>query len=338
MQSFRWWWKALTVIPKISKEEWGKLDVVAKWLIMTRSAVTTVTVFSSIIAGLFAWRVGSFDWGLWLVVTLGLFIAHGTNNILNDYTDYSRGVDTDNYFRTAYGPHPLVHGFHDKAAQIRYFIVSGLLALAAGFFAYWVTDFDPTVLILILIGAFFLLLYTFPLKYFALGELSIFAIWGPLMIGGVYYVLVGEFDRQVILASIPIGLSVMSINLAKHIDKMKEDKAKKVYTLPVVIGEYAARMLDFFSLFFIYGIILWLIWVKFYTPVMLVVLLAGKQLFIALAVLAKPKPDEPPKEYPAWPIWFSGFTFFHNRRFTILFMLGLLVDSLLRVYLPEFWV
>ena len=272
------------------------------------------------------------------MVTLGLFIAHGTNNILNDFTDYSRGVDSDNYFRTAYGPHPLVHGFHDKTTQIRYFVVSGILALAAGIFAYWSTGFDPNVLILILIGAFFLLFYTFPLKYFALGEIAIFAIWGPVMIGGVYYVLTGEFDRQVILASIPIGLSVMSINLAKHIDKMNEDKAKKVYTLPVVIGEYAARLLDFFSLFFIYGIILWLIWARFYTPVMLVVLLAGKQLFIALAVLAKPKPDGPPKDYPAWPIWFSGFAFYHNRRFTILFMLGLLVDSLLRVYLPEFWV
>ena len=58
-----------------------------------------------------------------------------------------------------------------------------------------------------------------------------------------------------------------------------------------------------------------------------------------MAVLTKPKPEERPEEYPedAWPIWFAGFTFMHNRRFTMLFMAGLLVDTLLRVYLPSFW-
>ena len=68
---FRWWLKALSIIPKISKEEWDSLDVVAKWLIMTRSAVTMVTVFSSIVAGLLAWRDGVFLWDLWLVATEG---------------------------------------------------------------------------------------------------------------------------------------------------------------------------------------------------------------------------------------------------------------------------
>ena len=44
------------------------------------------------------------------ILTLGLFIAHGTNNLINDYTDFSRGIDKDNYFRTQYGVHPLAQG------------------------------------------------------------------------------------------------------------------------------------------------------------------------------------------------------------------------------------
>jgi len=337
MNTLKWWWKALTIIPKLTKEEWDELDVITKWLVMTRSAVTTVTVFSTIIAGLFAWRADSFNWGIWLVVTLGLFIAHGTNNILNDYTDFNRGVDSDNYFRTMYGPHPLVHGFHDKKTQIRYFFVSGFIALASGIYVYYATGFDLRVLLLIALGAVFLLFYTFPLKYFALGELSIFLIWGPVMICGTYYVLTGGFDWNVFLASLSIGLSVMSINLGKHIDKMEEDKAKNVHTLPVVIGETAARYLDIISLAAVYGIIVYLIVVKFYTPVMLLVFFAAKQLMIAITVLGKEKPEAPPEEYPAWPVWFAGFTFMHNRRFTMLFMGGLLIDTLLRVYLPAFW-
>ena len=36
------------------KKEWDSLDVVSKWLIATRSAVTLVTVYSCFIAGLLA--------------------------------------------------------------------------------------------------------------------------------------------------------------------------------------------------------------------------------------------------------------------------------------------
>ena len=115
--NFAMWRKAIWTLVKIeAKNEWDELDVISKWLIATRSGVTTVTIYSCIISGLLAWRYFSennlaFPWFPWLIVTLGLFIAHGTNNLLNDYTDYSRGIDSDNYFRTQYGVHPLVQGF-----------------------------------------------------------------------------------------------------------------------------------------------------------------------------------------------------------------------------------
>lgn len=79
------WKTALSTLVKMEKkEEWDKLDILSKWLIATRSAVTTVTFYSCVIAGLLAWRDGHFALLPWLIVTLGLFIAHGTNNLLND--------------------------------------------------------------------------------------------------------------------------------------------------------------------------------------------------------------------------------------------------------------
>jgi hypothetical protein len=42
-------------------------------------------------------------------------------------------------------------------------------------------------------------------------------------------------------------------------------------------------------------------------------------------------------EWPAWPTWFAGFAFRHNRLFSGLFLLGLLADTLLRLFLPHFW-
>ena len=81
--NFAMWRKASWELIKMdSKQEWDALDVISKWLIATRSAVTAVTVYSCIIAGMLAWRYDHFAWLPWLIVTVGLFIAHGTNNIL----------------------------------------------------------------------------------------------------------------------------------------------------------------------------------------------------------------------------------------------------------------
>jgi 1,4-dihydroxy-2-naphthoate polyprenyltransferase len=340
--NFRMWRTALWTLVKMDhKEEWDQLDVVSKWLIATRSGVTLVTVYSCVIAGLLAWRDGRFSFFPWLIVTLGLFLAHGTNNLLNDYTDFSRGVDHDNYFRTQYGVHPLVQGFWTKRQQLTWFAVSGALAFLSGVYALFYTGFAPLVVALFAFGALALLLYTWPLKYYALGELLIFLIWGPIMITGVYVVLARCWTPNawyVALAGIPFGLSVASINVGKHIDKFNEDKRKDVGTLPVRMGEKAARGLDIAVLLIIYLVILYLIFVpRYFTPVMLVVFLASKRLMLALRTLSKPRPQGPPEGYGFWPTWFSAFVFNHNRMFGGLFILGLLVDTLLHRFFPAFW-
>jgi len=344
--NFEMWGKALwTLIKMDSKQEWDALDVVSKWLIATRSAVTTVTIYACIMAGLLAWRDGRFAWLPWIVVTLGLFLAHGTNNLLNDYTDFSKGVDKDDYFRTQYGVHPLVQGFWTRKQQLRWFVVSGALACAAGTYALWYTNFSPVVLGLFGFGALMVLFYTWPLKYIGLGELMIFLIWGPVFFAGVYVVLAkGQPENlaniwNVALAGVPFGLSVASINVGKHIDKLDADKKKGVGTLPVKIGEKAARYVNMVALALTYAVIVYLIFVpRYFTPVMLIVFLAGKRALLALGVLTRPRPAEPPKEWPAWPTWFSGFAFYHNRMFGGLLVLGLLADTLLHVFsLDQFW-
>jgi 1,4-dihydroxy-2-naphthoate octaprenyltransferase len=340
--NFAMWRTAFWTLVKMdTKEEWEGLDVVSKWLIATRSAVTAVTIYSCIIAGLLAWRDDHFSWLPWLIVTLGLFIAHGTNNLLNDYTDFNRGVDKDNYFRTEYGVHPLVQKFWTNRQQLQWFAVSGVLAVLSGVYALIYTDFSPVVIGLFALGALVLLLYTWPLKYLALGELFIFLIWGPIMIAGVYIVLARGWTENawlVALAGVPFGLSVASINISKHIDKMSDDKQRGVGTMPVRLGEKAARYINIAALVLTYAVIVYLIFVpRYFTPVMLIVFLAGKRLLLALNILSKPRPDEPPEGYPAWPVWFSGFAFFHNRMFGGLLILGLIIDTILRIFVSGFW-
>ncbi|MGB7117623.1 MAG: prenyltransferase, partial [Anaerolineales bacterium] len=259
----------------------------------------------------------------------------------NDYTDFVRGVDEDNYFRTQYGVHPLVQGFWTKRQQLTWFAVSGILALLSGIYALIYSEFSPFVIGMFAFGALVLVLYTWPLKYMGLGELSIFLIWGPIMVSSVYVVLAKGWTENVwnvALVGVPFGLSVASINIGKHIDKLGDDKRKGVSTMPVIVGEKAARYINMAALVLIYVVILYLIFGPHYlTPVMLIVFLAGKRLLLALKMLSKPRPAEPPEDYTFWPTWFSAFNFYHNRMFGGLFILGLVVDTLVRIFLSGLW-
>ena len=335
--NFAMWKKALTVIPNVSKQEWDGLDVISKWLISTRAAVLVMTFISAALAGLFAWRAGSFSFVPWIALALGLILAHASNNIFNDYTDYVRGVDKDNYYRTLYGTQPVADGLMTKRQHLTYFAVTGLIALVFGLYLIWYTGFSATTWILLGLGAFFVLFYTWPLKGMAMGELAVLIVWGPLMIGGGYYVLTGKWDWNVTIASLPYVLGVTTVIFGKHIDKIILDTKKGIHTLPVVIGEKAARYSVLAMMIVPYLLTAYLIATKFFTPFMAIVLLAIPAFLKIYPVFLKPKPETAPEGQLGWPLFFVGYAFFNNRKFGSLFMLGLLVDAVLRIFLPAFW-
>src|SRR5439155_2018994 len=95
------------------------------------------------------------------------------------------------------------------------------------------------------LGGFFVsAAYTAPplrLKKRGLGEPSVLLVWGPLMVGGVYYAAVGHLPWGVVAASIPYALLCTTVLMGKHIDKAPWDAPKGVNTIPVVLGEATAR-------------------------------------------------------------------------------------------------
>ncbi len=339
--NFAMWKKALQIIPSVSKEEWDALDLISKWLIATRAAVLVMTFISAALAGLFALRDGVFSLLPWLALALGLILAHATNNLFNDYTDFVRGVDQDNYFRTMYGPQPVAHGLMTKPQLLTYAGVTGLLALVLGVALLLSRGGDAMIWLLIGLGAFFVLFYTWPLKYIAMGEIAVLIVWGPLMIGGGYYVLAGQWDWNVVWASLPYVLGVTTVIFGKHIDKIEVDRAKKIHTLPVLLGERLSRAVVVAMMVLPYLLVVALIVTKYFTPVMLIVLLAIPQLRKILPAFKSPKPETRPPDFPegngGWPLYFAPLGFVNNRSFGGYFMLGLLIDVALRIFLPAFW-
>ncbi len=341
--NFKMWKKALQVIPSVSKEEWDKLDIISKWLIATRAAVLVMTFLSAVLAGLFAWhdnyKVNLFSW---IILTLGLVLAHAANNLFNDFTDFVRGVDKDNYYRTMYGPQPVADGLLSKRQHLTYFAITGLLALACGIYLIITNGGDGLIWLLLGMGAFFVLFYTWPLKYIAMGELAVLIVWGPLMIGGGYYVLTGHWSWNVVWASLPYVLGVTTVIFGKHIDKLPIDKAKRIFTLPVLIGEKAARFIVLAMIILPYFLVTYMIVIQYFTPVLLLVFVAIPTFLKIYPQFLKPKPETRPEGFPdsqgGWPLYFAPQSFINTRAFGTWFMLGLILDVIIRQVFPHFWV
>jgi 1,4-dihydroxy-2-naphthoate octaprenyltransferase len=194
------WWFALQKPVKMhEKDKWDKFDVIAKWLISTRATVTQLTLMAGVIAGLLALRDGFFNLVPWLAMTLGIYFAHSSENLVNDYIDYTRGIDEDNYYRSQYGIHPLVHKFWTKQDWRRWFLTAGTIAVLCGIFVLFYTHFNPIVIALFIFGVAILPTYAWPLKYLGLGEILIFLNWGMVLIPGIYSILAGGIPANLAL-------------------------------------------------------------------------------------------------------------------------------------------
>ena len=93
--------------------------------------------------------------------------------------------------------------------------VIGMYVVALTFAPAWVRGLTFTAL-----GLFFGLFYTAdPLVYKkrSLGEIAVFMVWGPLIVGGSYHVLTGSVDYIPMLVSTPIGLLLALVLLANNL-------------------------------------------------------------------------------------------------------------------------
>src|SRR5437764_8040606 len=221
----------------------GRVDVVSKWLVLTRAAVLPMTVTAGAIAGLLAVHQDGFNWGWYLLALLGIVLAHAANNLMNDLFDLEVGLDSEEYPRGLYAPHPVLSGMISRkglavasiAVNVADLVILVVLTAARG----W------PVIAFALSGFLLSAAYTAPplrLKKRGLGEPDVLVVWGPLMVGGTYLAATGHLPWQVIVASIPYGLLCTTVLMGKHIDKIPYDEPGGTRTLPVILSEARARV------------------------------------------------------------------------------------------------
>ena len=326
-----------------------KMDVVSKWLLISRACVFSMTILSALIGIILAALDGYRDLLTSLLVLTGLILAHASNNMVNDYFDVRHGVDTKDYPRTKYAPHPILSNLTSVKTLFLAIVICNVIELAI---AIWLTYLKGyPIMIFAVSGLALSVLYVAPplkLKHNGLGEVAIFGIWGPLMIGGTYYALAGTLSTSVIFASVPYGLAVMAVVMGKHLDKREKDEERRVHTLPVILGDRKGRLM-MGALIILFYLFVGALVIAGSLPIFsLVTFLTLPRGIKACMILNSPMPETPeiafqlaekqiPKdlrekfapsqsrEFPLWPLWYVVWGVWWVRQAGLFLVFGMIL-------------
>lgn len=326
-------WREVLLGCNLSKDK--HMDGVSKWLILVRACVFSMTLTSGLIGGLLAATAEQPNWFFFSLALIGILIAHAANNLINDYFDLEVGVDaSEDYVRARYAPHPILSGLITKRQMLGAILLLNLID--AGIMAYLVLMRGWPVLVFALAGLFVSVFYVAPpirLKRIGLGELGVTLVWGPLMIGGTYFVTAGSIPSWVWLASLPYAFLVASVLVGKHIDKIAQDGPGGTRTLPVILGEKASLRLNQIVFVLFYVAVIGLVIAGSLSIWLLVTLLSVPLLIETIKLYSTPKPADPPENYTVWPLWFVSIAFRFTRQAGFLFILGLLLNLIVPIKL-----
>ncbi len=207
----------------------------------TRPWSFTMTVSSVTMGALLAAIEGQFS-ALLYVLTLGGMVAfHAATNVLNDFFDVKHGVDREGAPTTKYRLHPAAFGQTPLSTTLGFSIGLYAVTLAAGIYL----AFASTLAVLIVVaagiaGSVFYTADPVVLKARALGEATVFAMWGLLIPLGAYMVQTESLSWTPVLASIPIGIFVALVLLANNIRDIQYDGSVGERTLAVALGQAKA--------------------------------------------------------------------------------------------------
>ncbi len=206
------------------------------WIIAIRPwsfAVSALPAFVAMIYTIHAHPESSSNWILGIVAIIGAVIFHAGGNLISDYNDYKYGVDregkvgTDILTSKLFTPKQvLIYGWT--------FIVTGIalglyLVSQVGTGLIWIGLFGT-------IGA----LFYYRFKFKALGDLLIFLVYGPTIMLGTGYVMLGHIDWTLLFVSFPMAFITVNVLHANNTRDIRSDRYAEIKTYAMVIGMKAS--------------------------------------------------------------------------------------------------
>lgn len=204
------------------------------WLSATRPKTLLAACAPVIIGTALAARADSVHWlAAACAFASAICIQIGTN-FYNDYADFARGADTNERVGPVRATQAgLVTPSQMKVAAAAVF----LLAVLCGAYLIYRGGWVIALIGFASIGAGYLYSATrFALAYVGLADLFVLVFFGPVAVGGTYYVQALSITPAVLIAGLAPGLLATAILLVNNIRDIDQDRAAKKHTLVVRFG------------------------------------------------------------------------------------------------------
>ena len=217
-----------------------KLQKIKNIVFLWFRAIRIKFILASIIAvsngiAISYWKTGVVDPGYALLTYFGIMCLHISVDLLNDYSDFKRGIDT-NTKRTRYSggtgviPENLISPRLIYCVGVVFLILGGLTGL------YFVTIQGIVILILLSFAIISIYFYSTNIVNAGLGELFV-AIKGCMIVMGSYYIQSDTIDLTSVFVGIIIGLLSSVVLLVTSFPDYEADKKSGRRTLVILSGK-----------------------------------------------------------------------------------------------------
>ncbi len=210
------------------------------WVLAARPKTLWAGIAPVILAIAMAVEADALHWpSAWAALVGSILIQIGTN-FANDYYDWVKGTDTADRI----GPLRATQSglIAPGAMKLAMIVAFGLVFIPGAYILYrggW--PFLAIGLISIACGV----LYTggpFPLGYIGLGDLFVLVFFGPVAVGGAYYLQAFALPPEVLVASLAPGLFSVAILTVNNLRDIDGDRIAGKKTLAVRFGTGFAKV------------------------------------------------------------------------------------------------
>ena len=229
--------------------------MISVWLRVIRVRFLLASVIAVLVGLALNWsQNGTIAYFDALLTFAGVMALHASVDLLNDYWDFKRGIDTKTTrTKMSGGTGVLPEGLLKPSTVYRAGVIFLIIGSLIG--SYFVITYG--ILIAIILGFAILSIYFYSTKIVdsGLGEFFV-GVKGSMIVIGTFFIQSGEVNFESILAGIVVGtLSSLVLFIASFPDH-DADKSKGRKTLVIVVGKEKARKIFWVFPLIVYSVIL----------------------------------------------------------------------------------
>jgi len=229
--------------------------MISVWLRVIRVRFLLASVIAVLVGLALNWsQNGTIAYFDAILTFAGVLALHASVDLLNDYWDFKRGIDTKTTrTKMSGGTGVLPEGLLKPSSVYRAGVIFLIIGSLIG--SYFVIT--NGILIAIILGFAILSIYFYSTKIVdsGLGEFFV-GVKGSMIVIGTFFIQSGEISLESILAGVVVGtLSSLVLFIASFPDH-DADKSKGRKTLVIVVGKEKAKKIFWFFPLLAYSIIL----------------------------------------------------------------------------------